>query len=61
MYLSTANYLQELGIKGDVLKKCISEVHIAAVKSLHKIYTTKRKLEKPKEPVWHRKNYKKAS
>lgn len=61
MYLSTANYLQELGIKGDALKKCTSEVHIAAVKSLYKIYTTKRKLEKPKEPVWHRKNYKKAS
>ena len=61
MSLSTAKYLQELGIKGDALKKCTSEVHIAAVKSLYKIYTTKRKLEKPKEPVWHRKNYKKAS
>jgi ribonuclease HI len=61
MYLNTTMYMQALGIKGNALKQCIFDVHIAAVKSLHSIYTTKRKLEKPKEPVWHRRNYKKVS
>ena len=60
-YNSTTMNLQALGIKGQALKQCISEVHTAAVKSLHSIYTTKRKLEKPKEPQWHRRNYKKVS
>jgi hypothetical protein len=50
-----------LGIKGGTLKQCISDVHIAAVKSLYSICTTKRKLEKPKEPVWHRPTDKKPS
>ena len=54
IYNSTTMNLQALGIKGQALKQCISEVHTAAVKSLHSIYTTKRKLEKPKEPQWHR-------
>ena len=61
IYNSTTMNLQALGIKGQALKQCISEVHTAAVKSLHSIYTTKRKLEKPKEPQWHRRNYKKVS
>jgi ribonuclease HI len=61
MYLRTIGYLMALGIKGDALKRCISEIHIAAVQSLHSIYTTKRKLENPKEPVWHRRKHKKAS
>ena len=61
IYNSTTMNLQALGIKGQALKQCISEVHTAAVKSLHSIYTPKRKLEKPKEPQWHRRNYKKVS
>ena len=61
IYNSTTMHLQALGIKGQALKKCISEVHSAAVKSLYSIYTTKRKIEKPKEPHWHRRNYKKVS
>ena len=61
IYNSTTMNLQALDIKGQALKQCISEVHTAAVKSLHSIYTTKRKLEKPKEPQWHRRNYKKVS
>ena len=47
-----------IGIKGQALKKCISEVHTAAVESLYSRYTTKRKLEVPKEPQWHKRNYK---
>jgi hypothetical protein len=61
IYLRTTMYLQALGIKGGALQQCISDVHIAAVKSLYSIYATKRKLEKPKEPVWHRRTYKKPS
>ena len=61
IYNSITMNHQALGIKGQALKQCISEVHTAAVKSLHSIYTTKRKLEKPKEPQWHRRNYKKVS
>ena len=61
IYLSSTLHLQALGINGESLKKCISEVHIASVKSLHNIYATKRKLEKPKEPQSHRRNYKKDS
>ena len=61
IYSSTTMHLQALGIKGEALKRCISEVHTAAVKSLHNIYATKRKLEKPKEPQWHRKHYKRPS
>ena len=53
--------LQALGIKGQALKQCISEVHTAAVKSLHSSIHNKKKLEKPKEPQWHRRNYKKVS
>jgi hypothetical protein len=30
-------YLQALGIKGGALQQCISDVHIAAVKSLYSI------------------------
>ena len=61
IYSSASMHLQAFGIRDQALKECISEVHTTAVKSLHSIYTTKRKLEKPKEPQWHRKNYKKAS
>ena len=60
IYNSTTMNLQALPL-GQALKQCISEVHTAAVKSLHSIYTTKRKLEKPKKPQWHRRNYKKVS
>ena len=40
IYNNTTMNLQALGIKGQALKQCISEVHTAAVKSLHSIYTT---------------------
>ena len=43
IYNSTTMNLQALGIKGQALKQCISEVHTAAVKSLHSIYTTTKK------------------
>jgi hypothetical protein len=56
IYMNTSMYLEALGIKGKALKKCKSDIHQAAIKSLHSIYVTKRKLEKPKEEKWHRRN-----
>ena len=43
IYNSTTMNLQALGIKGQALKQCISEVHTAAVKSLHSIYIHNKK------------------
>jgi hypothetical protein len=42
-------------------KKCKSDVHQAVIKSLHSIFSTKRKLEKPKEENWHRRKSTKVS
>jgi hypothetical protein len=39
----------------------IQSIHQAAIKSLHSMYVTKRKLEKPKEEKWHRRKSTKVS
>jgi hypothetical protein len=58
IYMNTSMYLEALGIKGEALKKCKSDIYQAAIKFLHSIYVTKRKLEKPKEEKWHRRSTK---
>jgi hypothetical protein len=54
---NSSMYLEALGIKGEALKKCKSDIHQAA----NSIYVTKRKLEKPKEEKWHRRKSTKVS
>jgi hypothetical protein len=61
IYMNTSMYLEALGIKGEALKKCKSDIHKAAIKSLNSIFLTKRKLEKPKEEKWHRRKSTKVS
>ena len=54
LYASTISFLEELGVKKSALNQCKKDLHIAAVKSLYSIYTTKRKKEQALE---HQRGY----
>jgi hypothetical protein len=60
IYMKTPMYLEALGIKGEALKKCKSDIHKAAINP-YTAYLTKRKLKKPTEEKWHRRKSTKVS
>lgn len=50
IYTSTRANLEAMGVKDSALKSCLADIHFAAIKSLHSIYTAKRNMEQSHEP-----------